>query len=197
MKFSNKEVMDAILNNDTTRAAEMLEGFGLTKDGSHLKFTFVDRALVLTMLGFASVMSYHDKLNSDLAKELIERTAMTVNIFPFARLVIATAGIETDDFNIIPEEIRIALLKDNYTDKVTHAIEKLDDDAFAALLVLLTTEFEQVDAKINLPIIRRIYAKKTIPENLILAYMGLCARQTVEEIEHLPIAAVMIGLRPN
>jgi len=34
MKLEPKEVMNAILNNDTGRAAEMLEGFDLLKDGT-------------------------------------------------------------------------------------------------------------------------------------------------------------------
>ena len=34
MKISDKDIFDAILNNDTAKAAEMLEGFDLTKDGT-------------------------------------------------------------------------------------------------------------------------------------------------------------------
>ena len=40
MKVSNEEVMNAILNNDTARAAEMLEGFDLLKDGTPPPFHF-------------------------------------------------------------------------------------------------------------------------------------------------------------
>ena len=182
MKLSNEEVMNAILNNDTARAAEMLEGFDLTKDGTPPHFTSADKDLVSTMLSFASAMSYRDDLDSGLAEELIERTAMTVNIFPFVRLVAATAEIETDNFDVIPEEIRTALYKNDYTDKIAYAVEKLDDDAFAALLAfLLTGEIERTHVKFNLPIMRHIHAKETIPEDLMLAYMGLCPRETIDE----------------
>ena len=182
MKVSNEEVMNAILNNDTTRAAEMLEGFDLTKDGTPPHFTSVDKDLVLTMLSFASVMSYRDDLDSGLAEELIERTAMTVNIFSFVRLVVAVAEIETDDFDVIPKKIRAALRKNDYTDQIARAIEDLDDDAFAALLAFVVTRgIEQLHVKFNLPIMRHIHAEETIPEYLMFAYMGLCPRETIDE----------------
>lgn len=183
MKLSIGEVQDAILNNDTTRTAEMLEEFNLTKnDTPHPYFTSDDKALAATMLSFASAMSYRDALDGALAEELIERTAMTVNIFPFAQLVVAAAEIETDDFDVIPEEIRAALRKNDCTDKIAHAIEELDSDVFAALLAfLITGEIERVHVKFNLPIMRYIHAEETIPVDLMFTYMALCPRKTIDE----------------
>ena len=60
MKFSNEDVMNAILNNDTARVAAMLEGFNLLKDGTPPHFTSADKSLVSTMLGAASAMDWHD-----------------------------------------------------------------------------------------------------------------------------------------
>ena len=42
MKLELREIMDAILNNDTGRAAEMLEGFNLLKDGTPPLFFHFD-----------------------------------------------------------------------------------------------------------------------------------------------------------
>ena len=102
MKVSEREAIAAILNSDKARVVGMLEGFNLTKDDIPL-FTSGSRGLVSTMLSFASTMSYRDALDGGLAEELIERTAMTVNVFRFVRLVVAAAGNETDDFGAIPE----------------------------------------------------------------------------------------------
>ena len=184
MELEPKEVMNAILNNDTGRAAEMLEEFDLLKDGTPPPhFTSADKNLVADMLGAASVAAWHKDLNEDLAHELIERTAMTVNIFPFLQLVMAAAEIkQIDDFSVIPEEIRTALSKNDYTDKIAYAIEKLDDEAFEALITfIMTDEIERTHVKFNLPIMRHIYAEETIPADLMFAYMGLCPRQTIDQ----------------
>ena len=185
MKIWKEELMNVILNNDTTSAAEILEAFNITKDGIPYPFTCADKDVVSTMLGLASGMSYRNDLDGDLAEELIEHTAMTVDTFSFVRLVVVASKIKTDDFSAIPEEIRTALLRSDYTDKIAYEIEKLDDDAFAALLAfLLTGKVEGMHAKFNLPIIRRIHAEETIPEDLMLAYMGLCSRETIDKRQH-------------
>lgn len=182
MKVSKKEVQDAILNNNTARVTEMLERFNLTKDGTPPHFTSADKELVSTMLSFASAMSYRDDLDSGLAEELIERTAMTVNIFPFVRLVVAVAEIETDDFDVIPEEIRTALRKNDYTDQIARAIEDLDDDTFEAFLAYyITGEIEKSHVKFSLPVIRHIYNDEVIPADLLFAFMASNLRKTIDE----------------
>lgn len=183
MKVSRGEVVDAILTNNTTRVTEMLEGFDLLKDGTPPHFTSADKDLVTTMLSFASAMLYRGNLDDSLAEELVERTAMTVNIFPFLKLVMTTAGIEQiDDPSVIPEEIRVALSREDYTDKIARTIEELDDETFGALIAfIMTDKVEQLHVKFNLPIMRHIYAEGTIPTDLMFAYMGLCPRQTVDE----------------
>lgn len=181
MKLSKKEIKDAILSNNTARVAEMLEGFGFAKDGTLPIFTSVGKDLMSTILGFASAMSYHDDLDGGLAEELIERTAMTVDIFSFTRLVIAAAEIDANNYDVIPEEVRTALLKNDYTDKIAYVIEKMNDEAFAAMLSFMTGEIKNANVKFSLPIMRHIHAEETIPEDLMLAYMGLCPRETIDE----------------
>lgn len=180
MKISKKEVVDAILNNDTASVTEMLEGFDLTKDAPH--FTSADKELVSTMLSPASAMAWRDDLDGDLAQELIERTAMTVDIFPFLQLVVTGVKIEVEDFDVIPQKIRTALCRNNYCSKIAHAIEELSDEAFSALLVfLLSGQVESVHVKFNLPIIRRIYMDNVMPAALVFVYMALCLRDTIDD----------------
>ena len=182
MKLEPKEVMNAILNNDTGRAAEMLEGFDLLKDGTPPHFTSADKHLVSTMLGAASVAAWHEDLDEDLAYELIERTAMTVDIFPFLRLVVAGAEIENEDFDTIPENIRTALRRNDYTDQIARAIEDLDDDTFEAFLAYyITGEIETSHVKFNLPVIRHIYSDEVIPADLLFAFMASNLRETIDE----------------
>lgn len=192
MKISDKDIFDAILNNDTAKAAEMLEGFDLTKDGTPPHFTSADRRVVSTMLSAASAMSWHDNLDDDLAHELIERTAMTVNIFPFLRLVVIGGEIEREDFDTIPEKIRAALRKNDYTDQIARAIEDLDADVLKTLLnYFISGEVETSHVKFNLPVIRRIYSDEIIPANLMFAFMASNSRDTIDE--HFGSAMDAIG----
>ena len=180
MKVSLEEVTEAILSNDTARVAEMMEGFHLTKDGNPPRFTAASKDFANLVLGLASATSYHDSLSRDLAEELIERTAMTVNIFPFLWLVVAGAKIEAEGFEVIPAKVLLALLMDGYSDEIAHAIDALDDEAFKTLLVFIAEgKIEASSIKFNLPILRRIHKEEIIPEDLMLAYMGLCPRETL------------------
>ena len=182
MKISNKDIFDAILNNDTAKAAEMLEEFDLTKDGTPPPhFTSADRQVVSTILSAASAMSWHDNLDDDLAHELIERTAMTVNIFPFLRLVVIGGEIEREDFDTIPEKIRAALRKNDYTDQIARAIEDLDADVLKTLLnYFISGEVETSHVKFSLPVIRRIYSDEIIPADLMFAFMASNSRDTID-----------------
>ena len=192
MEISNKDIFDAILNNDTAKAAEMLEGFDLTKDDIAPFFTSDDRQIVSIMLSAASVMSRHNNLDDDLAHELIERTATTVNIFPFLRLVVIGGEIEREDFDTIPEKIRAALRKNDYTDQIARAIEDLDADVLKTLLnYFISEEVKSSHIKFNLPVIRRIYSDEIIPADLMFALMASNLRDTVDE--HFGSAMSTIG----
>ena len=144
------------------------------------------------MLSAASAMSWHDNLDDDLAHELIERTAMTVNIFSFLRLVVIGGGIEREDFDTIPEQIRAALRKNDYTDQIARAIEDLDADVLKTLLnYFISGEVETSHVKFNLPVIRRIYSDEIIPANLMFAFMASNSRDTIDE--HFGSAMDAIG----
>lgn len=182
MSFTRKEVREAILGNDTDRVAEILEEFELLKDGTPPSFTSGDKDLVSEMLNFASIAAWHEKLSEELAEELIERTAMTVDIFSFLRLVVAGAEILDGGFDDIPQNIRKALCRNDYTDKIARAIDNLDDKTFRTLLAYLGTgAIEIIHVKFNLPIIRRIYNDKTIPADLMFAFMSSNLRDTIDE----------------
>lgn len=175
-EFSMKEVINAILNNDTTNATKMLEEFNFTKNDTPTHFTSDYRTLASTMLSLASAISSRNALDGNLAKELVERTTMSINIFPFTRLIVATVGIKADNFDIIPKRIREALCNNKFEDTIGNAIEKLNDDAFAALLVLISTDkIKQLNVYFTQAIMRRIQKGKIIPENLMLAYMAIAS----------------------
>ena len=185
MKISRKEIINAILENDTARVAEILEAFGLRKDGSLPVFTSADKKLVTTMLGFASAkdLNLSEGLSDDLAEELIERTAMTVDIFEFMKLIMIAVDVDIVDYNDIPNDIREALVKNKYSDEIARAIESpIDDYALKALIDFIATgQVEEIHIKFNLPIIRRVYGSGWVTQDEILAFMGLCLRETVEE----------------
>ena len=181
MELKPKDVMNAIQNNDTGRVAEMLEEFDLPKDGTLPYITSANKHLASIMLNAASVAAWHEALDDDLAHELIERTAMTVDIFPFLRLVVAGAEIENKDFDVIPENMRTALCRNDYTDQIARAIEGLDDDTFKAFLAYyIAGEIKASHVKFGLPVIRRIYGDEVIPAYLLFAFMASNLREAFD-----------------
>lgn len=202
MELSREKVMNAILNNKTTEAVEMLEEFHLTEDGTPPHFTSGGKALVKDMLGFASVVAFRGGLDDSLAEALVERTAMTVDIFSFLRLATAAAEIKVDEFNTIPEALNIipekvsdALRKNRYTDKIARAIEEMSEDAFKAFLAfMMSGEVKTSHVKFDLPIIRYIYRNEIIPMDLMFAFMGLCLRDAIDEVLPGVIGGVLSDL---
>lgn len=180
MKVTTRDVKDAILNSDVDRAVEILEAFGFTEGDDPCLFDNHGRTLAADMLGFAAAMSCD--LNAALADRIIEYVSAAVNTPVFSQLVALYAGLEADDFGIIPEEIYAALCEANYTNEIADAIEDLDDETFEALLVFLADEpVNSTETKFSLPIVRRIYADEIIPAGAMFAFMGLCLYATLEE----------------
>ena len=181
MEFSKQDVVDAILKNDTARVTEMLEEFDLTKDGIP-HFNSINKSLASHALIVASAAAYRDGLTENLTKELIERTAKIIDLFDFLRLAVLAGEIGTTNFDIIPPAIRTALEKNIYSDELAHDIENLSYDSFKALLSFIPSdEIEMLDIRLGLPILRRIYADRIVLTHLMLAYMAICLRETVED----------------
>ncbi|MBR3143827.1 hypothetical protein IKF12_01335 [Candidatus Saccharibacteria bacterium] len=180
--FSKAEVIEAILANNTSRVVEMLEEFDLPKDDTPPHFTSGQKELVSAMLSFASIKSWHDDLAEDLAHELIERTATTVHVFDLLRLVVTGAEIKIteSDYTKIPNELRVALLKNDYKPKLAEIIEKLDEDVFKILIAYIVSgdEVETLSINFSLPIVRYLYAHEIIPNDLLLAFMAISLRDT-------------------
>ena len=134
------------------------------------------------MLSFASIKSWHDDLAEDLAHELIERTATTVHVFDLLRLVVTGAEIKIteSDYTKIPNELRVALLKNDYKPKLAEIIEKLDEDVFKILIAYIVSgdEVETLSINFSLPIVRYLYAHEIILNDLLLALMAISLRDT-------------------
>ena len=135
-----------------------------------------------TILMCASVMSLSGGLDEAMAGELIDRLAMEVDIVRLLRCVVACAGIEAKDIDAIPEEIRVALGSEEKNDDFIHAIGDLDSATFTTLLGLIAEDkIENINRAFYLPIIRRLYKDEVIDGSVLLAYMALCLRKTIEE----------------
>ena len=185
MKLMYDEIADAIVSNQTKKVTEILDSLDLRKDGIPPCLTNASKEVSTTMLSFASVSAWQEALDDELAEELIERTAMAVNIFPFLRLVATAADVGPVNFNAIPKSLKRALRENDYSDKIARLIEDLDNITFETLITyILSGKIERTHVKFNLPIIRNIYFNELIPTHLLFAFMGLCPRETVDDHVH-------------
>lgn len=185
MKISNTEIMDAISSNDLARVKEILDGFDLRKDGKFPVFTHTQRSVVETMLGDASAQAYINNLDAALAEELIERTAITVNLFQLLRFLADAKIIDTTiNPELLPEGI-LEAFGGEYSCVIVHTIEEMDDEAFETLLASLATANNKRELRIHarfiLPIIRRIYKMGLVPTTVLLAFMGLSLDDPIRE----------------
>lgn len=188
--MNRQDAEKIILDGDAAAMKMMFDSVGLAENGE-THYSKDGWECAADVLGFASAASYSNPLPEDLFEAIIDRTAVTVNTFLFADSVVVAAGIGTDNFSLIPEDIQTALREGHYTDKVGKAIEGLDNNAFAALLsFILKGKINALSAKFNLPIIRRMHAaeERVIPENLMLAYMATSVRKPESS---RPFAAVI------
>lgn len=169
--MNREKLENAITGNDVAAIRKVFDEAGLAKSGKSC-YSHSGQKCAFDALSFASAASYTNPISEDLFKEIVDRTAMVVDVFRVAEAVAVAARIGTDDFSLIPEDIQTALRENHYTDKVGEAIEGLNDNAFAALLSSITTgDVNCLNVKFNPPIIRRMYA--AIPEYLLLAYMAM------------------------
>lgn len=187
MAISEKEITRAIFNNDTNRVVEILEEFELYKNNLICPHT-VHKELVSSILRAASAMAHTGNLKKGLAVELIERTSIMVNVFSFLELVAISAKVKTEyydeeDYQDVPEKILETLLWDRqYSDEIANAIEKLEIEAFEALIAFLVNgEVDAINVEFGLPIIKYVYKNGIVPNELVFAFMALCQRQTIEE----------------
>ena len=89
-----------------------------------------------------------------------------------------------EDFESIPENIRVALKENKYTPKIAQDIESLSTYAFNALLVFIKEKIENLDVLFTRHIIRSMYMydKDFIFTELLFAYMAICIRKPVDDI---------------
>ncbi|MBQ3464829.1 hypothetical protein IJH15_01240 [Candidatus Saccharibacteria bacterium] len=181
-----KKAMDIIFRGDVPNAVEMFEAFGLKRDGAPPGLLDSDaRSLVQTTLACASSQSRNGKLSDDLANDIIERMAMTVNIFGFLSIVQNEAESEVNKFGKIPKTIRDSLCHNSYSDEIASVIKGLSEKQFESLISFIASGIiKECNVRFNLPIIRRIYEQEMIPRNAVLSYMGLFQRETVEVVEN-------------
>lgn len=180
MTVQYEGLLRAIQNVDVEGVAKIFEEAGVVPGGG---LTSQNREVVAAALGFASAMERWNYDSCDLmATELIQRTAAAVELYPFLWMVSVAEGMTVGDFGEIPKEIRVALEKNRYSDKIADAINELDSMALLAVINLLSVgEVREVATKFNLPIIWNIYKRHLVPAYLLFAYMGICLSRSAEE----------------
>ena len=194
MNVTREIIRNAITANDIQTVSNIFDEFELRTD-TRPCFTSGDKECVSTILSCASAMCYRGELDHELIAEIINHTAMTVDIFPFLRLVILAAKIENNDFNAIPKAIRSILKKNKYVKDIAHKIESLDDEAFFALLTFLidADRITELDVLYSVPIIRHIYERGILSVDILFSYMACSLRDTFDEYLRKAITPNLVG----
>ena len=99
MRISKKAVIEAVKNNRTKDVSEVLEEFGLFKEAPPLPYSATAMNLATTILSVASAMAHRESLSDELAQEIINRTARTVDLFSFVQLVVEAADVDVNITN--------------------------------------------------------------------------------------------------
>ena len=183
MAIKKKDVMKVVLANDTRRIGQILDRVGFLDGDSYPLLISESLELASFVLSLASAMSSMKDLTDELAEELITRTAATVDVFTFARVV--TVGRHPVSQNLITEELCEALGSTVYDEKVAQIIDEMQYATFMSLLAFLISwekyeKWEGINIKYHLPIIKKIYNYKLVPDDLFFAFMASCQRDSME-----------------
>ena len=183
MEITKGTVINAITNNDTKTVLRIFEEFDLKKDNRPI-ITSAHKECISDICSQASAMSYRCDLSGKLTEEIIDHVSVAINLFDLLPLVITAEKIKNDDFESIPENIRVALKENKYTPKIAQDIESLSTYAFNALLVFIKEKIENLDVLFTRHIIRSMYMydKDFIFTELLFAYMAICIRKPVDDI---------------
>lgn len=178
--MQNNEIREAVLENDAAAVAEIFDKFGIFGNGIPPQISAGTRDVANVALSFASAAEWRGGLNNNVRNQIINRTAMMVDIFRLLGLVATGAGIRTEycneeDYDDVPTEILEALLWDGYDEEIAAKIDKLEIEAFEALIAFFVNgEVTNPDAKFNLPIIWYIHKNRMVVDELLFAFMAIC-----------------------
>lgn len=183
MEITKGTIISAIANNDTKTLLKIFEEFDLKKDNRPI-ITSAHKECISDICSQASTMSYRCDLSGKLTEEIIDHVSVAINLFDLLPLIITAEKIKNDDFESIPENIRVALKENKYTLNIAQDIESLNTYALHALFVFIKEEIENLDVLFTRHIIRSIYIydKDSICTELLFAYMAICIRKPVDDI---------------
>lgn len=184
-----EEFTKAILAGDNERVIQVLDEFGLTKDGIGVLFNLETRALAKETLTFTALKARRGDLADDFARQLIERTAGAVEVFPFLRLVVAYDGCSKSNEEV-PKELAAALASDWFDQEMADAIIDLDKETFRALIAYTMGDLDKLCVGYSYPLILCAYMHKIIPAELLFAFLAGCLR---ERRPALPLEALLLG----
>ena len=193
------EVKDAIRNNNTTRADEILNEFCPPNEDGPLYLTSTGSSVASIILKTAAAQAYYDALDDSLAYTIIERLGTAISIFPFLRRIVVPEEVDKH-LAEIPVKILTALHQDEYSDEAASEIKDLrDNTVFKAILACIVSkeEIEYLDYRFKVPLIREIYARKIVPAHLIFSSMSKNLRNPTNDIFDLIEAVINTGVLPD
>ena len=193
---SNREVIEAVFNNDHTLIVEMLEGFNFVSDCTPPHFDQSMRTLASTALIAAAAAEDKGTLSEEFAQTLISYTGGTVEAFNMLIPISMSICSETSQCTgSIPKKLRKALRENDFNQAAVTAIERLDREQLLTLVRYLASgeEIQTIKSLFTAPIAKSIYRTELIPRSLLLAYMAATLKEPIGAESILPSFGDFLG----
>lgn len=171
-----EEFTKAILDGDNEQVIQVLEEFDLAKGEGILPGPETRRLAVIT-LTFAALKARRGDLADDFARQLIERTADLIEIFPFLKLVTTGDGCAKSDRQV-PKKLATALAGNRFDQKMADAIADLDKETFRAVVAYVVEDLDNLCVGYSHPLIVCAYVHRIIPVDLLFAFLAGCLRES-------------------
>ncbi len=171
-----KKLVDAIYEGETEKITEILEIFGFVKCGFPSRYNDMMEFFARTTLSAAAVAETENSITKEIATLLVEYISPIVNMFDFLYSVYNYAYYESED-NCeadIPEKLREALMKNEFSEQAAEAIDALSPEEFQSLVeyILENDEIRSLSMNFARPLMLYCYERNLIPYCLVFSSMA-------------------------
>jgi len=170
-------IKEALCKNDVGYIAEILGGYGFHKESIPKEIGLRELRMLMYILTCAS--THKTKLGVDMVTELIARASLVIDCCSFLEYMLDLDSIgEVKGNEIVPEWIRDAMSKYEFSSKIADEIEKMDTETFLAFAsFMLSAEKGCLNRFMLSSIVRRtyrVYEEKKISNVDVFIHMALC-----------------------
>lgn len=176
VSVERKKLVDAIYEDKAEQVAGILETHGFVKRGFPSHYNNTMRYLARSILSAAAVAETENSITKAMATLIIEYISPIVNMFDFLYSVCNYTYYESKD-NCeadIPEKLREALMKNEFSEQAAEAINALSPEEFQSLVeyVLGNDEIRSLSMNFARSLMVYCYERNLIPYCLVFSSMA-------------------------